>query len=154
MKDLIRREDIENTIQRLCDLCGEEERSNGVMCGACNLDNFIRVLDDIPSAEPELEEHEWCTDCKEYDQNKHCCHRWIKVIRNTVKEIKTKYWRWIPVTEALPEDGERVLITHKGGVSFGWYNGRYWERGAPTNHRPLQTVIAWMPLPEGYRGEK
>ena len=60
--------------------------------------------------------------------------------------------RWIPVAEALPEDGEKVLITHKGGVSFGWYNGRYWERGAPTNHRPLQTVIAWMPLPEPYEG--
>ena len=53
MSDLVRREDVENTIQRLCDLCGEYERHNGVMCGACNLDNFIRVLDDIPSAEPE-----------------------------------------------------------------------------------------------------
>ena len=53
MSDLINREDVENTIQRLCDLCGEYERYNGVMCGACNLDNFIRVLDDIPSAEPE-----------------------------------------------------------------------------------------------------
>ena len=62
--------------------------------------------------------------------------------------------KWIPVTEALPEDGERVLITHKGGVSFGWHNGSYWERGAPTNHRPLETVIAWMPLPEPWRGDR
>ena len=61
--------------------------------------------------------------------------------------------KWIPVTERLPKDGERVLITHRGGVSFGWYNGSYWERGAPTNHRPLETVIAWMPLPESYKGE-
>ena len=60
---------------------------------------------------------------------------------------------WIPVTERLPENGEIVLITHRGGVSFGWYNGIHWERGASTNHRPLQTVIAWMPLPEQYRGE-
>jgi len=61
--------------------------------------------------------------------------------------------KWIPVTERLPEDSETVLITHKCGVSFGWYNGRYWERGASTNHRPLQTVIAWQPLPEPWRGE-
>ena len=56
--------------------------------------------------------------------------------------------KWIPVTERLPEDSETVLITHKGGVSFGWYNGTCWERGVSTKHRPLQTVIAWMPLPE------
>ena len=62
-------------------------------------------------------------------------------------------WKWIPVNERLPEDSETVLITHKGGVSFGWYNGSYWERGASTKHKPLQTVIAWMPLPEKYRGE-
>ena len=61
--------------------------------------------------------------------------------------------KWIPVTEALPEDSETVIITHKGGVSFGWYNGIYWERGASTKHKPLQTVIAWMPLPEPWRGE-
>ena len=59
--------------------------------------------------------------------------------------------KWIPVTEKLPKDDETVLITHKGGVSFGWYNGRYWERGASTKHRPLQTVIAWMQLPESYK---
>ena len=45
----------------------------------------------IPSAEPEPEEFEWCHDCKEYDQEKHCCHRWTKVIRQTVEEVKRQY---------------------------------------------------------------
>ncbi len=61
--------------------------------------------------------------------------------------------KWIPCSERLPEDSSPVLITHRGGVSYGWYNGRYFERGANTNHRKLQTVIAWMPLPKPWRGE-
>lgn len=40
----------------------------------------------LPSAEEES--FEWCDACKEYDQEKHCCHRWTKVIRNTVEELR------------------------------------------------------------------
>lgn len=53
MGDLIRREDIDKAIQSICDLCGEDKKNNGVMCGACNLDSFIREYEDLPSAEPE-----------------------------------------------------------------------------------------------------
>ena len=38
--------------------------------------------------EQEPKTFKWCTDCKEYDQEKHCCHRWSKVIRDTVEEMK------------------------------------------------------------------
>lgn len=31
---------------------------------------------------------EWCPDCKEYDKEKHCCHRFSKVIRQTVEEYR------------------------------------------------------------------
>lgn len=55
-------------------------------CGIC----IQRILD-IPSAE--LETFEFCSGgdnpCKEYDQDKHCCHRWTKVIRQTVEEMKS-----------------------------------------------------------------
>ena len=29
---------------------------------------------------------EWCTDCKEYDHEKHCCPRFNKVIRTTLND--------------------------------------------------------------------
>jgi hypothetical protein len=41
--------------------------------------------------EQEPQTFRWCTTCKEYDQEKHCCHRWTKVIRNTVEEMKQEY---------------------------------------------------------------
>jgi hypothetical protein len=44
------------------------------------------VIMGLPSAEEES--FEWCTDCKEYDQEAHCCHRWSKMIRKTVEEMK------------------------------------------------------------------
>ena len=48
----------------------------------------------------EQQSFKWCTDCKEYDQEKHCCHRWSKVIRDTVEEMKqeqepkTGHWEY------------------------------------------------------------
>lgn len=36
-------------------------------------------------------EWEWCHDCKEYDQENYCCHRWTKVIRQTVAELEERY---------------------------------------------------------------
>ena len=42
-------------------------------------------------------EFEWCPDCKEYDQDRHCCHRWTKVIRNTVEELKEHYDGYVEV---------------------------------------------------------
>lgn len=31
---------------------------------------------------------EWCHDCKEYNQENHCCPRFNKVIRTAIKEMK------------------------------------------------------------------
>ena len=35
--------------------------------------------------------YEWCHDCKEYDTENHCCHRWTNAIHRTVEEIKKSH---------------------------------------------------------------
>lgn len=73
---------------------------------------------------------------------------------------------WIPCEERLPEDGERVLATHLGGlnpdrqvIEHIYKNGEFtlgWDMDinmdSPTfGQRYMGKVVAWMPLPELYR---
>ena len=51
-----------------------------------SVSDAMNVLRKLPSAESES--FEWCADCKEYDQKAYCCHRFTKVIRNAVAELK------------------------------------------------------------------
>lgn len=95
--------------------------------------------------------------CKEYDQKKHCCHRWTKIIRRTIEEVKENAEKqWIPVAEYLPEDGERVLTTietkRKGKQvrSGTYFKGYFNNDNGDTWHAKDKEVIAWMPLPEPY----
>lgn len=108
----------------------------------------------------ELISRKWCTDCKEYDQERHCCPRWNRVIRNTVEELKAEH-RWIPVTERLPEKKTEVIYSLDNHfVSTGYmtdrnYNGEevelHWE---DMESGALIYPEAWIPLPEPYKGEK
>lgn len=60
---------------------------------------ILEMIQELPSVPAEQTHEEWCTDCKEYDQEQHCCHRYCKVIRQTVDEIKqaerTGHWEWV-----------------------------------------------------------
>lgn len=55
--------------------------------------------------------------------------------------------RWIPVSERLPEkDGCYLTTTMYKQVYCDYWNGDYFDR--------TETVIAWMPLPSPYKGER
>ena len=57
-----------------------------------DINNLILInKDNYEPLEQEPQSFKWCTSCREYDQEKHCCHRWSKVIRNTVDEMKQEY---------------------------------------------------------------
>ena len=73
--------------------------------------------------------------------------------------------RWIPVTERLPENDNEVLITVWDAeddyveVYKGFYQGHEWwtqwcHGCSKIKDEPCgeNIVIAWMPLPEPYRG--
>ena len=61
-----------------------------------------------------------------------------------------KVTEWIPVTERLPETEERVIGTFKGVneeniVLAVYFHPRFLKAPLP--------MVAWMPLPEPYKGE-
>lgn len=122
---------------------------------------FEEALDmAIKALEQELKSFQWCHDCKEYDQDKHCCHRWSKVIRDTVEEMKQEQEpRWIPVSEVLPKQYEAVILStdeeeifiarylgkmDDGTDCFDDEDGMMWEGD----------VTAWMPLPKPYEPQE
>lgn len=60
--------------------------------------------------------------------------------------------QWIPVTERLPDDNREVLISLEWGIDIGMYERGEW-RSEWINHYDDDNVLAWMPLPESYKGE-
>lgn len=94
MSDLISRQDVLDVLRNLAfdfifqcgEYYGEDERQLTII----NARKVIDIIEAMPSADLECQEFEWCHDCKEYDQQNHCCHRWTKVIRQTVEELKAQ----------------------------------------------------------------
>ena len=80
-------------------------------------------------------------------------------------ERSSQYYHggWIPCGERLPEEEQTVLVTcSDGGVyiydrlnacDYEYDDMRFWEDNMGC-YQPREDVIAWMPLPEPYRGEK
>ena len=86
------------------------------------------VLTNLPSSEEES--FEWCDTCKEYDQEKHCCHRFSKIINQTVEEIRgtTAIGLWVKVGGFVTPGGDPVWKCSncgKGVHVYGIENSTY-----------------------------
>ena len=83
--------------------------------------------------------------CKGFNSaTDHCMHHVIHA--PTVEQPEQ---RWIPCSERLPKKNCRCLTTNEAWGSFevdwnAWIDGQWLY--------PNEKPIAWMPLPESYRG--
>lgn len=71
---------------------------------------------------------------------------------------------WIPVSERLPEEDGRYLVTFKSGIKIcmvgygscrrtvlGYPIGHGWYSLEEAQYYAEDSIIAWMPLPEPYK---
>ena len=81
------------------------------------------------------------------------CNKYDDLSRMLDELIETQP-RWIPISERLPEDKQQILI------SIAWDNKVYEVRQGDIDsinyfkHFKRITSIAWMPIPDPYRGEE
>ena len=126
MSDLIKRQDAINKFVGLNMQVYEGDRCVGIRTYLTK-EEVIYAIDELPSVEPEQ--------------------------------------KWIPVTEALPKNAEFVLLTIRRldksynqtpFISVGyisWNQSAWWcaHDGDCDSHNV--EVLAWMPLPESYKGD-
>lgn len=77
---------------------------------------------------------------------------------------RLKAINWIPVSERLPEEDGRYLVTFKNGIKvcmvgygsckrtvLGYPIGHGWYSLEEAQYYVEDSIIAWMPLPEPYK---
>lgn len=75
------------------------------------------------------------------------------------EEVEKPEQRWIPCSERLPENDKRVLATTAWGevtIAERIYppiNDTCWFIHDGNTNATIDDVVAWMPLPESYKGE-
>ena len=75
-------------------------------------------------------------------------------IRTQVAKLPpvTSAQKWIPCSDRLPENDEDMLITNGIGINIGW-NDTDDHKWRLRDDYIMDSVIAWMPLPEKYKAE-
>ena len=85
-------------------------------------------------------------------EEKEKCGEWLDAIELAKIAIALQSQKWIPCNERLPEDNTDVIVCFYCGIVTEM---RYWENGnfQGIYEHTAKTIVAWMPLPEPYKGE-
>lgn len=95
----------------------------------------------------------------------YCRSRCLSLVSNEcfeeLRSVKRPEPQWIPCSQKLPEEDKYVLICSEDDpeeeyycrMAVGWREDGYWNCW-DDRADPRMNVIAWMPLPEPYRGEE
>lgn len=79
-------------------------------------------------------------------QKKSCC-----IAISLKDEPAVEVPQWIPCSERLPVNYNNILICQRDGyVNVGYCSLNGFK---DVNSYPYKDVVAWMPLPEPYKGE-
>lgn len=83
------------------------------------------------------------------DECKEWCEQWSGY---EDAEEKDRLGQWIPCSERLPENNTDVIVCFYSGTVTEM---RYWGNGIFQGiyEHTAKTIVAWMPLPEPYKGE-
>lgn len=86
-----------------------------------------------------------CADCRAVDRDRNC------VVEDWLKALPPAN-QWIPCSEGLPEDGERVIVQYGDGSLevIERVRLKIWN----LINSPYAKVVAWTPAPEPWEGDK
>ena len=79
--------------------------------GSFDAEPFDMAIEALEEAKKREKTWDWCTDCKEYDQENHCCHRLNNVIYDTLCGTIVVVGEWIPHEIQVPWGDSTTDVT-------------------------------------------
>lgn len=84
--------------------------------------------------------------------------KYINCVLDNIRNLPSAEPKWIPCSERLPEYGTKCLVTyalHEHNDCIVTISYCYVQKEGFWSDRPFgHKVIAWMPLPEPYKGKQ